>query len=415
MTMSYELFIGLRYLKAKRKQTFISIITLISITGVAIGVMALILVLGVMTGFSDDLREKILGTNSHLVIQKFGGALNDYRAVMEKISGCPGVVASTPFILSQVMLSSGTNVSGVVLRGIDIDTAPAVIKIKETLVEGALGELVKEQQGADGTKLPGILIGKELAKLLGAGMGEPITVISPTGLITPTGMAPRWKKFLVVAIFESGMYEYDTTLAYISMANAQSFLKMADEATGVEVKVTDIYQVRAVADAIREKIGLSYLVRDWMDMHRNLYAALKLEKTAMFIILVLIILVAAFNIIGTLIMVVHDKNRDIAILKAMGATSAAVMRIFIIQGLVIGLVGTTLGLFGGYLLAFIQNQYHVVGLSQDIYYIAQLTVKTSLLDTFWVAFAAILITFLATVYPSRQAAQLDPAEGLRYE
>jgi len=415
MTMPYELFIGLRYLKAKRKQTFISIITLISITGVAIGVMALILVLGVMTGFSDDLREKILGTNSHLVIQKFGGALNDYRTVMEKIRACPGVVASTPFFLSQVMLSSGTNVSGVVLRGIDIAPAPAVIKIRETLVEGALGELVKEQQGADGTKLPGILIGKELAKLLGAGMGEPITVISPTGLITPTGMAPRWKKFLVVAIFESGMYEYDTTLAYISMANAQSFLKMADEATGVEVKVTDIYQVRAVADAIREKIGLSYLVRDWMDMHRNLYAALKLEKTAMFIILVLIILVAAFNIIGTLIMVVHDKNRDIAILKAMGATSAAVMRIFIIQGLVIGVVGTSLGLVGGYLLAFIQNQYHVVGLSQDIYYIAQLTVKTSLLDTFWVAFAAILITFLATVYPSRQAARLDPAEGLRYE
>jgi lipoprotein-releasing system permease protein len=415
MTMSYELFIGLRYLKAKRKQTFISIITLISITGVAIGVMALILVLGVMTGFSDDLREKILGTNSHLVIQKFGGALNDYRAVMEKIRDCPGVVASTPFILSQAMLSSGTNVSGVVLRGIDIATAPSVIKIKETLVEGSLDQLGKEQQSADGAKLPGILVGKELAKLLGVGLGEPITVISPTGLITPTGMAPRWKKFLVVAIFESGMYEYDTTLAYISMANAQSFLKMADEATGVEVKVTDIYQVRAVADAIREKIGLSYLVRDWMEMHRNLYSALKLEKTAMFIILVLIILVAAFNIIGTLIMVVHDKNRDIAILKAMGATSSAVMRIFMIQGLVIGVVGTTLGLFGGYLLAFIQNQYHVVGLSQDIYYIPQLTVKTSLLDTFWISFAAVLITFLATIYPSRQAARLDPAEGLRYE
>jgi lipoprotein-releasing system permease protein len=413
--MPYELFIGLRYLKAKRKQTFISIITLISITGVAIGVMALILVLGVMTGFTDDLREKILGTNSHLVIQKFGSGLNDYRAVMEKIRACPGVVASTPFILSQAMLSSGTNVSGVVLRGIDIDTAPAVIKIKETLVEGTLAALAKEQPSADGTKLPGIIIGKELSKLLGAGMGEPITVISPTGLITPTGMAPRWKKFLVVAIFESGMYEYDTTLAYISMANAQSFLKMADEATGVEVKVTDIYQVRAVADAVREKLGVSYLVRDWMDMHRNLYSALKLEKTAMFIILVLIILVAAFNIIGTLIMVVHDKNRDIAILKAMGATSAAVMRIFIIQGLVIGVVGTSLGLLGGYLLAFIQNQYQVVGLSQDIYYIPQLTVKTSLLDTFWVSLAAILITFVATIYPSRQAARLDPAEGLRYE
>jgi lipoprotein-releasing system permease protein len=313
------------------------------------------------------------------------------------------------------MLSSGTNVSGVVLRGIDIATAPSVIKIKETLVEGSLDQLGKEQLIADGSKLPGIIIGKELARLLGVGLGEPITVISPTGLITPTGMAPRWKKFLVVGIFESGMYEYDTTLAYISMANAQSFLKMADEATGVEVRVTDIYQVRAVADAIRKEIGLSYLVRDWMEMHRNLYSALKLEKTAMFIILVLIILVAAFNIIGTLIMVVHDKNRDIAILKAMGATASAIMRIFIIQGLVIGVVGTALGLFGGYLLAFIQNQYHVVGLSQDIYYIPHLTVKTSLFDTFWVSFSAILITFLATIYPSRQAARFDPAEGLRYE
>jgi len=413
--MSYELFIGLRYLKAKRKQTFISLITLISITGVAIGVMALILVLGVMTGFSDDLREKILGTNSHLVIQKFGAALNDYRVVMEKIRDCPGVVASTPFILSQAMLSSGSNVSGVVLRGIDVVTAPSVIKIKETLVEGSLDHLAHDQQSTDGSMLPGIIIGKELAKMLGVGLGEPLTVISPSGLITPTGMAPRWKKFLVVGIFESGMYEYDTTLAYISLTNAQSFLKMADEATGVEVKVTDIYQVRTIADAIRGKIGLSYLVRDWMEMHRNLYSALKLEKIAMFIILVLIILVAAFNIIGTLIMVVHDKNRDIAILKAMGATAPAIMRIFIIQGLVIGVVGTCLGLCGGYVLAFIQNQYHVVGLSQDIYYIPQLTVKTSLFDTLWVSCSAILITFIATIYPSRQAARLDPAEALRYE
>jgi lipoprotein-releasing system permease protein len=413
--MSYELFIGLRYLKAKRKQTFISLITLISITGVAIGVMALILVLGVMTGFSDDLREKILGTNSHLVIQKFGAALNDYRVVMEKIRDCPGVVASTPFILSQAMLSSGSNVSGVVLRGIDVVTAPSVIKIKETLVEGSLDHLAHDQQSTDGSMLPGIIIGKELAKMLGVGLDEPLTVISPSGLITPTGMAPRWKKFLVVGIFESGMYEYDTTLAYISLTNAQSFLKMADEATGIEVKVTDIYQVRTIADAIREKIGLSYLVRDWMEMHRNLYSALKLEKIAMFIILVLIILVAAFNIIGTLIMVVHDKNRDIAILKAMGATAPAIMRIFIIQGLVIGVVGTCLGLCGGYVLAFIQNQYHVVGLSQDIYYIPQLTVKTSLFDTLWVSCSAILITFIATIYPSRQAARLDPAEALRYE
>ncbi len=415
MKMSYEFFIGLRYLKAKRKQTFISIITLISISGVAIGVMALILVLGVMTGFSDDLREKILGTNSHLVISKFAANLKDYREIMGKIRNCNGVVASTPFILSQGMLSSGTNVTGVVLRGIDIATAPAVINLRETIREGTLDQLAKEQQQTDGTKLPGIIIGKEMSKLLGVSLGEPVTVISPSGLITPTGMMPRWKKFLVVGIFESGMYEYDTTLAYISIPQAQSFLKMGDEVTGIEVRVTDIYQVREIADLIRQKIGYTYLVRDWMEMHRNLYSALKLEKTAMFIILILIILVAAFNIIGTLIMVVHDKNRDIAILKSMGATASAIMRIFIIQGLIIGVVGTALGLTGGYVLAFIQNTYHLVGLSQDIYYIPNLTVKTSWFDTFWVAFSAILISFLATVYPSRQAARLDPAEALRYE
>jgi lipoprotein-releasing system permease protein len=228
-------------------------------------------------------------------------------------------------------------------------------------------------------------------------------------------MMPRWKKFLIVGVFESGMYEYDTTLAYISIPQAQNFLKMADEVTGIEVKVTDIYQVKEIAERIRHTIGHTYLVRDWMEMHRNLYSALKLEKTAMFIILILIILVAAFNIIGTLIMVVHDKNRDIAILKTMGATSAAIMRIFIIQGVVIGVFGTALGLAGGSLLAFIQNTYHIVGLSQDIYYIPNLTVKTSFFDTFWVAFSAIVISLLATIYPSRQAARLDPAEALRYE
>jgi lipoprotein-releasing system permease protein len=413
--MRYEFYIGLRYLRAKRRQTFISIITLISICGVAIGVMALILVLGVMTGFTDDLRGKILGTNSHIVISKFGANLSDYRQVMEKIRGGPGVVASTPFILFQGMLSSSSNVSGVVLRGIDVATAPAVIRIQEILVEGRLDQLDKEQVSSDGSKLQGIIIGRELSKMLGVGMGEPITVISPAGLMTPSGLMPRWKKFFIVGIFESGMYEYDTTLAYLSMKNAQSFLKMADDASGVEVKVTDIYQARSFAEAMRKRLGDTYLVRDWMEMHRNLYSALKLEKTAMFIILILIILVAAFNIIGTLIMVVHDKNRDIAILKSMGATAAGIMRIFVIQGLVIGVVGTALGLFSGFLLAFLQNNYHIVGLSQDIYYIPNLTVKISFIDTFWVSLSGVLITFLATIYPSRQAARLDPAEALRYE
>lgn len=415
MKVPYELFIGLRYLKAKRKQTFISIITLISITGVAIGVMALILVLGVMTGFTDDIRKKILGTNSHLLISKFGAGMDDYRQIMDTIKDIQGVVASTPFIVTQAMLSSGSNVAGPVLRGIDVATAPKVINIKEILVDGDLSLLEKGLPSANGPALPGIILGRELSKMLGALPGEPVTVISPAGLMTPAGMMPRWKKFLVTGIFESGMYEYDTSLAYISIANAQNFLKMPDEVTGVEVKVKDIYKVKEVVEKIRQKIGFSYQIRDWMEMHRNLYSALKLEKTAMFIILILIILVAAFSIVATLIMMVNDKNRDIAILKSMGARSSAIMKIFILEGLIIGIAGTVIGLMGGYALGFIQNQYQIVGLSQEVYYIPSLTVKINPWDTFWVASAAILISFLATVYPSRQAARLDPAETLRYE
>jgi lipoprotein-releasing system permease protein len=415
MKVPYEFFIGLRYLRAKRKQAFISLITLISIAGVAIGVMALILVLGVMTGFTDDIREKILGTNSHLVISKFGAGMDDYKETMDTIKDIQGVVASTPFILSQAMLSLGSNVSGVYLRGIDIKSAPKVISIKETLIEGKLELLEKELPTEDGSALPGIILGGELSRILGATPGETVTIISPTGLMTPAGMMPRMKKFMVAGIFESGMYEYDTSKVYMSVTNAQKFLKMADEVTGVAVKVDDIYRVKETAERIRLKIGFSHQIRDWMDMHRNLYSALKLEKTAMFIILVLIILVAAFSIVATLIMMVNDKYRDIAILKSMGAKSSAIMKIFVLDGLIIGIIGTAVGLAGGYLLAFIQNHYQIVGLSEEVYYIPNLTVQTNFWDTFWVAFSAIFICFMATIYPSRQAARLDPAEALRYE
>lgn len=415
MKLPYEIFIALRYLRAKRKQTFISIITLISIIGVAIGVMALILVLGVMTGFTDDLKEKILGTNSHVMISRFGSGMKDYRKVMERISGVKDVVASAPFVLSQVMLSSGSNVSGVVLYGIDVPTAPDVINIKETMVEGELRLLEGKVDNGEGFQLPGIIIGKELSRILGVYPGNSVTVISPAGLLSPAGMVPRWKKFLVVGVFESGMYEYDTSIAYISVANAQKLLKMPDEVTKIDVKVRDIYDTGSVVSKIRELIGPSYQVRDWKEMHRNLYSALKLEKTAMFIILTLIIIVAAFSIVATLIMMVNDKNKEIAILKSMGATSAAVKRIFMLQGLVIGIAGTMLGLAGGFLLAFLQNRYQIITLSKDVYYIAALTIKLSFRDTCWVAFCAVLISFIATVYPAGQAANLDPAEALRYE
>ena len=415
MKLPYEIFIALRYLRAKRKQAFISVISLISIAGVGIGVMALILVLGVMTGFTDDLRDKILGTNSHVVITGFGSTISEYKNIMQQIAPVQDVVASTPFVLSQVMLSSGSSVSGVVMHGIDITTAPDVIDVKKTIKEGDLKLLEGEVDSADGAKLPGIIVGKELSRMLGIYPGNPITVISPTGLLSPTGMMPRWKKFLVVGIFESGMYEYDTSIAYISIANAQSFLKMNDAVTGIEVRVRDIYNTAGVVSSIQNITGPSYQVRDWKEMHKNLYSALKLEKTAMFIILTLIILVAAFSIVATLIMMVNDKNKEIAILKSMGATSGAIKIIFMFQGVVIGAFGTALGLGLGFLLAFLQNQYQIVSLSKDVYYIPALTVKISLVDTFWVAFCAIFISFIATLYPSGQAAGLDPAEALRYE
>jgi len=415
MAMPYEIFIALRYLRAKRKQAFISVITAISIAGVGIGVMALILVLGVMTGFTSDLREKILGTNSHVVISGPGTSIGEYRAIMKTISAVPDVVASTPFIICQVMLSSGSTVSGAVLRGVDVATAPQVIDLHRTLRQGGLDMLEQEHDDGAGTALPGIIIGSELSRMLGVYPGNPVTVISPTGLLSPTGMTPRWKKFMVVGVFESGMYEYDTSIAYVSNASAQRFLKMADEVSGIEIRVRDIYKTAAVVSAIQDLVGPSLQVRDWKEMHRNLYSALKLEKTAMFVILTLIILVAAFSIVATLIMMVNEKHKEIAVLKSMGATAGAIQRIFMLQGMIIGCVGTLLGLGLGFALAYVQNRYQIVALSKDVYYIPALTVKISAMDVCWVAGCAVLISFLATMYPSRQAASLDPAEALRYE
>jgi len=407
----FELFIGLRYLKAKRKQTFVSVISFISISGVAIGVMALIIVLGVMTGFSDDLRNKILGAKSHLVISQYGAGITNYREIMEKVEKTKDVVSTTPSIYSQVMLSSSSNALGVVLKGIDVDSAPKVTNLASIIKEGSLSDL----KGPASSGRPGILLGKELAMILGVFRGDNIKVISPFGTMTPGGMVPRSKEFTVVGIFDSGMYEYDSTLSYISLDNAQHFLNKPGVVTGIEVKVKEIYRAKQTARKIGKKLGIDYRVRDWMEMHKNLYAALKLEKMAMFIILVLIILVAAFNIVGTLIMVVNDKHKDIAILKSMGARSLSIMKIFILEGLIIGLTGTTLGIVGSFLLAFLQNTYHIIALPPDVYYISHLLIKITPRDLILVVFSAISITLLATIYPSWQASKLDPVEALRYE
>ena len=418
--MPYELFIGLRYLRARKGQAFISIITMISIGGVTIGVMTLIVVLGVMTGFKEDLRSKILGYYSHIVVLKRGGGMEDYENVIKKVEGINDVMSSTPFIYGQSMLSSRSGSSGVVMRGIDPSTIGEVTDLGSNIREGSLLNLEKSHYGdRDGNlftrKHPGIIIGRELSNNLGVFYNDTVNIISPMGVMTPMGMVPRMKKFRVVGIFESGMYEHDSSFVYISLEDAQKFLGMPGKVTGIEVKVKNIYHATEVAVAIEKRLGYPYWTKDWMEMNKNLFAALKLEKITMFVILILIILVAAFNIVGTLIMVVMEKNRDIAILKSMGATSKAIMKIFMVEGLVIGIVGTFLGTIGGYVLGLLLSKYKFINLPSDVYYISTLPIKIDTIDTILIMISAIGISFLATLYPSWQASRLVPAEALRYE
>ncbi len=414
--MSYEMFIGLRYLRAKRKQTFVSLITLISIAGVMVGVTALIVVIAVMNGFKEDLRDKILGVTSHVVISRFDGNISKYQEVRAKVGEVSGVNAATPFIYTQVMISSRKAISGAVLRGIEPKTASKVINLPKNLRTGSLEELEAENKPEGMRSTPGIILGNELARNIGASRGEPVTVISPLGRLTPLGRVPRSQTFRVAGIFDSGMYEYDSTIAYVSLWAAQRFLGIGDRVTGIEVRVDDIYEADRVARAIGKALGgYPYWSRDWMRMNKNLFSALKLEKIVMFIILTLIILVAAFNIVGTLIMVVIEKTRDIAILKSMGATRRSIMKIFLIEGAVIGLVGTLLGLLGGYTLCTLLATYKFIELPSDVYYISTLPVKMNPLDVALIALAAIVITLAASVYPAWQASRFDPAEAIRYE
>ena len=419
--MSYELFIALRYLRAKRRSAFISIITFISTSGVALGVMALIIVLAVMTGFEEDLKEKILGTNAHIVVLKSSGAMDDYRGVMEQARGIRGVTAATPFIYSQVMLSSGKNVSGVVLRGMDPGSDATVTNFRKSLVEGNLAGL--EPGGGPGGSEPGIVIGRELARNLNLAVGDKVSVISPLGTLTPLGMIPKMKPFRVVGLFNTGMFEYDSTLAYVGLAQAQAFLSLGDAVTGIQLRVADVYRTGGISKEINRALGYPYYARDWMQMNKNILFALRTEKMVMFIILTLIVLVAAFGIASTLFMVVMEKTKDIAILKSMGGTGLSVMKIFVLEGLVVGVIGTFFGVLGGLLIALnletiVTVIQHLTGLqffSKDVYYLDHFPSRVIPGDVALISVTAILISFVATLYPSWQASRLPPAQALRYE
>jgi len=432
----FSSFVGLRYMKGKRDQRFVSVITVLSILAVTMGVWTLTVVLSVMTGFEVDLRDKILGTNSHVVVLNYSGTFTDYRQTMQTIEGVDRVEACTPFVYTELMVKHNDHVTGAILKGVDLETVGDVTSLVESIDRGPDGELQTDDErqalldGIDApwprpegrviddpqAELPGILIGEEMAMVLRATVGDIVLVTSPFGEPGPFGtMVTTMQKFRVKGIFYSGMYEYDTKFLYVSIPAAQSFLKFDDEVTGVEVVVDDLYRADDVADEVEDTLGYPFWSRDWMAMNRNLFAALQLEKVVMAVILSFIYVGAALNIIVVLIMVVMEKQKEIAILRAMGTTRPQLMKAFMIEGLIIGFVGTTIGTVLGYATCFALDRYRFIPLDTDVYYLDTLPVVINPWTFLGVAAFAVTISFLATLYPSWYAAELDPVEGLRYE
>ncbi len=407
--MSFEWFVSCRYLRAKRKQKFVSLISLISVAGVAVGVLALIVVLAVYTGFTEGLRDQIIGINAHILIQRYGANIDDSDELVQRLEAISGVAAAAPYIYSQALITSNHGSTGVVLRGIAPKSAERVINIGKDMKTGNLKNLNR----AKGR--PGIVLGRELARQLDVGRGSKIRLISPNGPLSPMGIIPMIRTCEVIGIFETGMFEYDSTLAFISLSTARSLTGMTRGVDGLEVRVTNIDQAGRIAAKIRQQLGPGYSVRDWMQINRNLFAALKLEKTGIFIALDLIILVAALNIISALVMVVMEKTRDIAILKSMGATTSSIMRIFFYQGAVIGLTGTILGVMGGLGICAILKHYKLIALPRNIYPMSTLPIQVVPSDVIIIAVSAIFITLAATLYPSWKASRIRSSEALTYE
>ncbi|HKX51546.1 MAG TPA: lipoprotein-releasing ABC transporter permease subunit [Candidatus Binatia bacterium] len=415
--MNYELFIGLRYLRARRQETFISLITVISVLGVMIGVMTLNVVMAVMTGFEETLRDRLLGINAHIALLKSGDQLSEYEELVQQVVKQEGVVAASPAIYGQVMLTSGSRVSGVVVRGVDPDRVNAVVDLQRYMKQGSIAGLKQQNpvQVQDRTiMLPGVIMGERLAAQLGVFVGSPIQVVSPLGSPTAIGVIPKVRRFVITGLLNTGMSEIDSTLVFMGLADAQKFLELGDAVSNIEIRVNDVNQSREIADRIQLQLGFPYLTEDWTRLWPNLFSALQLEKTVYFLVLLLMVLIGAFNIISTLVMVVMEKRKDIAILMSMGATRASIRKIFLLKGFIIGIVGTTLGLLLGLLVCTLIAQYRFE-LPKDVFLISTVPVRIYFSNFMIVTVASFIVCLLASIYPARQAAKLDPVEIIRYE
>ncbi|HEX7811506.1 MAG TPA: lipoprotein-releasing ABC transporter permease subunit [Burkholderiales bacterium] len=415
MLTPYELFVGLRYTRAKRRNHFISFISVTSMLGIALGVAALIVVLSVMNGFQKELRARILGVASHVQIVGMGASLPDWQRVVEQAVKNPEVMAAAPYVMAQGLISRRQTVQGTIVRGVLPEDEDKVAEIGQHMKTGKLTAL------RAGTF--GIVLGSELAMSIGARTGDKIVLIAPQGQVTPAGIMPRLKQFEVVGIFEVGMFEYDSGLALIHLADAQKLYRMDDKVSGVRLKLHDLFRAPGTARELTETLDADVYVTDWTRSHANFFRAVQIEKRVMFIILLLIVAVAAFNIVSTLVMAVTDKRADIAILRTLGAAPAEIMKIFIIQGALIGVIGTLVGVVGGTLLALnidvvvpaIEQAFGIQFLAKDVYYISDLPSDLHFSDVMVIAATSFVLSLLATLYPSFRASRVNPAEALRYE
>ena len=404
MTLPFELQIALRYLLARRKQAFISVISLISTLGVAVGVMALVIALALMTGLQQELRDRILGSNPHVFVWKRDG-ITDYRAEVAKLRGIAGVTGAAPAVIGKALVSAASGQEFVTLKGIDVSLEPAVTDIARAMRTGSLADL----DGGDG-----ILLGTDLAAGLGVKAGDSVSVLTPEGTLSPMGMLPRTRRLRVAGTFSLGLFEFDSTYGLVSIAVGERLLNKR-EVDLIQLRVADIYDAPRIASAVPGAVGPTYVARDWADMNRSLFSALWLEKMAISLTIGLIVMVAALNIVASLVLLVMEKHRDIGILKTMGASARSVTWIFMAQGLAIGVVGTALGASAGCAVATVLDRYRLIRVPADVYQVSYVPFTILPRDFAVVIGAAIVVCFVATIYPSRQAARLDPAQALRYD